>query len=142
MQHSRRELSLLLPALAAMRAAGQDASLPSKSFRLRSSTARPSGPDGKNRARAMFDGKTHTGFEGRNASDRAGSGMTPHPPHRHVHEELILVWQGTVEVTTSGKSVTLGPGSAAYIASNEEHGWRNVGTTQAHYFILTLRGNG
>jgi hypothetical protein len=25
-----------------------------------------------------------------------------------------------------------------YVASNEEHGWKNVGETQAHYFVLAL----
>jgi quercetin dioxygenase-like cupin family protein len=32
----------------------------------------------------------------------------------------------------------LGPGSAAYVASNEVHGWRNVGTTRAQYFVLAI----
>ena len=31
-------------------------------------------------------------------------------------------------VTIAGRSANLGPGSVAYVASNEEHGWRNVGT--------------
>jgi quercetin dioxygenase-like cupin family protein len=87
----------------------------------------------------MLDGKTQTGYRIEMHQTELAPGMAPHAPHRHVHEELILVWQGTVEVTISGKSVTLGPGSAAYVASNEEHGWRNVGTVQAHYFVLTLR---
>lgn len=124
-----------------MNAAGQDYNLPSRSFRFEDLTARPSGPEGKNRGRAMFDGKTHTGYRVEMHQTELAPGMAPHAPHRHVHEEVVLIWQGTVEVTISDKKTTLGPGSAAYIASNEEHGWRNVGTTQAHYFVLTLRGN-
>jgi quercetin dioxygenase-like cupin family protein len=140
-KHSRRDLSLLLPALAGMKAAAQDSSLPSRSFRFEDLPARPSGPDGKNRSRPMFDGKTHTGDRVEMHQTELAPGMAPHPPHHHVHEEMILVWQGTVEVTISGKSTTLGPGSAAYVASGEEHGWRNIGTTQAHYFVMTLRGS-
>ena len=29
-------------------------------------------------------------------------------------------------------------GSVAYVASAEEHGWRNVGAGRAHYFVLAL----
>ena len=89
----------------------------------------------------MLDGKTHTGYRIEIHQTELAPGLAPHPPHHHVHEELILVWQGTMEVTISGKTSKLGPGSAAYVASGEEHGWRNVGTTQARYFVMTLRGN-
>jgi quercetin dioxygenase-like cupin family protein len=51
---------------------------------------------------------------------------------------MLLVREGTMEVTISGKTTTLGPGGVAYVASNEDHGWRNTGTTRAHYFVLTL----
>ena len=46
-----------------------------------------------------------------------------------------------MEVTISGKAAMLGPGSVAYMASNEEHGWRNAGTTGALYFIVAFGGN-
>jgi len=55
-----------------------------------------------------------------------------------VHEEMVMVREGSLEVTISGKAVTLGPGSVAYVASNEEHGWSNAGTTTASYFVLSL----
>jgi hypothetical protein len=78
-KHSRRELSLLLPALAAMNAAGQDSKLSSRSFRFEDLPARPSGPDGKNRARAMLDGKTHTGYRIEMHQTELAPGMAPHP---------------------------------------------------------------
>ena len=65
-------------------------------------------------------------------------GSAPHAPHHHVHEEVIAVREGLVEVTISGKTVKLGPGGMAYVASNEEHGWKNAGNTQAHYIVITL----
>ena len=55
---------------------------------------------------------------------------------------MIFIREGTLEVTISGKSVQLGPGSAALVASNEEHGWRNVGSGRARYFVLALGNPG
>jgi len=63
--------------------------------------------------------------------------MAPYPPHHHVHEEAIFIHQRTLEVTILGKSVKLGPGSVAYVASDEEHGWRN-GSGPALYLVLAL----
>jgi hypothetical protein len=27
-----------------------------------------------------------------------------------------------------------------FVGSNDEHGWKNVGTTPARYFVIELRG--
>ena len=35
---------------------------------------------------------------------------------------MIMIHEGTMEVTISGRSAKLGAGSTAYVASNEEHG--------------------
>jgi quercetin dioxygenase-like cupin family protein len=32
----------------------------------------------------------------------------------------------------------VGPGSVIYAASNELHGWKNVGTTKAQYFVIAM----
>jgi quercetin dioxygenase-like cupin family protein len=64
-------------------------------------------------------------------------GLPPHAPHHHAHEEMIMIREGTLEVTIAGRS-TNWVRSVAYVASNEEHGWRNVGTTRAQYFVLAL----
>ena len=132
---TRRDLSLLIPMLALANADGESTPLPSKVFRFEDL---PVHQGGENRTRAMLQGATHTGCTLEMHQTELPPGGAPHPPHHHVHEEMILIREGTMEVTISGKSSTLGPGSAAYVASNEEHGWRNVGTTRAHYFILAL----
>jgi quercetin dioxygenase-like cupin family protein len=59
-----------------------------------------------------------------------------------VHEEMLLLREGTMEITIEGKKSRLGPGGVVYVASNEEHGWQNVGTTPARYFIVALGGGG
>jgi quercetin dioxygenase-like cupin family protein len=53
---------------------------------------------------------------------------------------MVIVNEGTIEVTIGTAVSQLGPGSVAYVESNIEHGWRNIGKTRARYFILTLRG--
>ena len=86
----------------------------------------------------MFDGLTHTGFHIDLHETELAPGMAPHPPHHHEHEEMIMIREGTLAVTIAGKVTTIGPGGVAYVASNQEHGWRNSGTMHAHYFVVAL----
>lgn len=133
---NRRQLSLLLAALPAR---GQNPALPSKTFRYEDLPVRPSG-NGQNKSRPVLDGKTHTGFRVEMHETELGAGLAPHPPHKHVHEEMVIVNEGTIEVTIGDAVSKLGPGSVAYVESNIEHGWRNIGTGRARYYVLTLRG--
>src|SRR4029453_9367852 len=48
-------------------------------------------------------------------------GESPHPPHKHVDEELIIVHEGTVEALNHGQIQRLGPGSVIFQGSNELH---------------------
>ncbi len=43
-----------------------------------------------------------------------------------------------MEVTINGQATLLGPGSCAYIASNDLHGYRNPGATPSKYFVLAF----
>ena len=65
-------------------------------------------------------------------------GKMPHPAHQHPHEEFILVREGTIDFLYNGESHILGPGSVGYTAPNEMHGFKNVGSTPATYFIFSL----
>jgi quercetin dioxygenase-like cupin family protein len=132
---SRRDLSLLLPLLAATKAGAQNAALPSKSYPFDQIPVQPSGD---NKLRPVLDGETHAGVRIELHETELPPGGAPHPPHHHVHEEMILIREGTMEVTIAGRSAKLGPGSVAYVASNEEHGWHNAGATRAHYFVLAI----
>ena len=62
----------------------------------------------------------------------------PHPLHRHVHSEMGLIREGTVELAVSGTSYRLGPGSVGFVHSNDEHGIKNVGATPATYFVVAI----
>ena len=88
--------------------------------------------------RDILRGSTHTGDSLEVHETVLEPNAMPHPPHHHVHEELFVLSTGTLEVTISGKSTKLSPGSAAFVASNEEHGIRNIGATPAQYFVIAL----
>jgi quercetin dioxygenase-like cupin family protein len=132
---SRRELGLFLINLTAAAAAQPSGRLPSKTYRLEEL---PSSGNGPARSWSMLNGETHTGLQLEMHETELPAGLAPHAPHHHVHEEILLIRDGQVEISIAGRKTLLGPGSAAYVASNEEHGWRNPGTTPAHYFVLAV----
>ena len=138
MQISRRDLALLLPALAvegSAQAQAPEAPVPSTAAKFEDLPVKVSGA---NKSRQVINGTTHSGYHVDMHMTELPPGAAPHPPHHHVHEEMIMIHEGTLEVTISGKATKLGPGSTAYVASNQEHGWKNVGTTKAQYFVLAL----
>ena len=49
-----------------------------------------------------------------------------------------MIREGTIEVTIEGKTSRIGPGSVAYVASNQEHGVHNPGPDHAQYFVFAL----
>ena len=136
MNYSRRDFGILLPAFAVSSVAtAQTPALQSKTYAFDDLPIRT---NGLNKTRAVLDGSTHGGYPVEMHITELAPGLAPHPPHHHAHEEMIMIREGTLEVTISGTSKKLGSGSVAYVASNEEHGWRNVGTTRAQYFVLAL----
>ena len=137
--YSRRNLAAVLPALLAGSAAAQKTPLGSRMLKYEDLTVRT---NGANRQRPILSGPGRTGFDVTVHETELAPGLAPHASHHHVHEEMILIREGTLEVTIAGKSTTLGPGSVAYVASNEEHGWRNVCDTRARYFVLALAREG
>lgn len=64
-------------------------------------------------------------------------GLMPHPPHKHVNEELIIIREGTLEVTQNGEAKRVGPGSVIFNASNVMHSLKNVGNTPAVYHVVS-----
>ena len=66
-------------------------------------------------------------------------GQSPHPPHRHPNEELIVIQQGTMEVLQNGEWKRVGPGSVIFNASNQLHGLRNAGAEAAVYHVVNFK---
>jgi quercetin dioxygenase-like cupin family protein len=134
--YSRREVGLMLPALAATAAAApQSKALPSKAFRYEDLPVRASG---QNQSRAVLSGENHSGFPVELHMTELGPGQAPHAPHHHVHEEILMLRTGALDVTISGQTTRVTAGSVVYVASNEEHGWKNPGTERAEYFVIAL----
>jgi XRE family transcriptional regulator, regulator of sulfur utilization len=69
-------------------------------------------------------------------------GETPHPPHQHPAEELLIVKEGTVESLVNGQLQRVGPGSIVFQASNQMHSLRNVGNTPATYHVIQWKSPG
>lgn len=137
MNYSRRDLGLLLPALAAASAeAQQDGQiLPARAYKYEDL---PVKVNKTSRGRAVLKGDTHSGFPIELHMTELDPGQAPHAPHRHVHEEIFMLREGTVDLTISGKTTRLSAGSVAYVASNELHGLVNSGSEAAHYFVIAL----
>jgi quercetin dioxygenase-like cupin family protein len=136
--YSRRDLGLVLPALAATAAtaaAEPGNALPSKAYKYEDL---PVKVNGQNKARAVLNGETHSGFAVEMHLTELGPGQAPHPPHKHVHEELLMLQTGMLDVTITGQTTRVNAGSVVFLASNDEHGWRNPGTERAQYFVIAL----
>jgi mannose-6-phosphate isomerase-like protein (cupin superfamily) len=141
MSITRRELCSILPAMlipaihASAASAEQDAALPSTMYPFEKLAVRTSN---SGEIRNVLKGKLATGESLEVHETTLKPGGAPHPPHRHVHSEMWLIREGTVEITVNGTSSQLGPGSVGFVESNDEHGIKNVGTTSATYFVVAV----
>jgi len=70
------------------------------------------------------------------------AGETPHPPHKHADEELLIIKEGTVEALVNGQMKRVGAGSVIFQASNQEHSIRNVGQGPATYHVIKWNSPG
>jgi quercetin dioxygenase-like cupin family protein len=86
--------------------------------------------------REVFDAPTATLERLASHVTTLNPGQAPHPAHKHPEEELMIVRQGTLEVTLNGQATRVETGGMIFCASNEMHGLRNVGTTPAIYYVV------
>ena len=139
MSISRRDLSFLIPAIAAAGASAQEKPakkvLSAASYKYEDLAVKQ---NGLNQSRAVFDGLTHSDYPVELHMTRLAPGQMPHAPHHHVNEEVMMLKNGELEVMQGGMTSRVGPGSIVYVQSNVEHGWKNVGTEPAEYFVIAL----
>jgi quercetin dioxygenase-like cupin family protein len=138
MNISRRELTFMLPALAAAQQTATVETITSKAY---PGDQIPFTGDANKKARKFFLAATHAGFKIELHETSLGPGVEAHPPHQHEHEEIILVIEGTLEANMDGNRQTVPAGSVFLFGSNKPHNVRNPGTTQSTYFVIELRGS-
>jgi mannose-6-phosphate isomerase-like protein (cupin superfamily) len=145
MSSTRREALFLLSGLvagavelegsASQGLSNQDNSLPSATYPF--SELPMSNANGAE-FRPVLKGKLATGESLEVHETTLPPGAMPHAPHHHVHSEMWLIREGTVQLTINGTSHVMGPGSVGFVHSNDEHGIKNVGTTPAIYFVVAV----
>ncbi len=141
MSATRRELfsllpAMLVPSLLPLEASAQeDKAMPSAMFPFEKLPVRTADSA---QYREALKGKLATGESLEVHETTLAPGGAPHPPHHHVHSEMWLIREGTVEITVNGKSYQLGPGSVGFVHSNDKHGIKNVGSTPATYFVVEI----
>jgi quercetin dioxygenase-like cupin family protein len=129
-----------LPVLAAAGASAQEKQrLTSKVYR---NADIPYDGDAKKKAREFLRGAEHSGFGLEVHETVLGAGVQTHAPHKHVHEEIIVLVEGTLEALLETKTQVAEAGSVIYLASDQMHSVRNAGSTPCRYYVVELRGNG
>jgi quercetin dioxygenase-like cupin family protein len=134
----RRDLPRLIPVLAAAGAAAQEKKQPALEPTTYKYEDLPVKRSNGNESRAVFDGVTHTGYPVEIHVTKLAPGGQPHPPHTHVHEEIVTVKNGRLDVTLNGKTTRVQAGSVISTGSNSLHGWKNPGPDVAEYFVIAL----
>jgi quercetin dioxygenase-like cupin family protein len=99
----------------------------------------PAKPTAVGSVRSFFNARTATLEELEVHVTTLDPGKSPHPPHRHPNEEMVIVQHGTLDVLENGEWKRVGPGSVIFSASNQLHGLRNVGTDQAIYHVINWK---
>ena len=133
MGFSRRDLGLLLAA----QQTGAVATMRSKAYANDRISYRG---DDRKKGREFFLAATHAGFKIECHETVLGAGLETHPPHKHEHEEIMIVVEGTVEANLDGVKQMVPPGSVVVFGSNRMHNARNAGAVPSRYYIVELRG--
>ena len=148
MDVSRRDLMILLPILA-----GESAAAQSNTLQTADANSQPKlhseaysfsqlpvhiSADGTWKTRPVFDGITSRGQRLTMHISELAPGKRPHPPARQPHEEIIVIREGTLEVSLNGQITTLGPGSVIFSDFNDLNGFKNAGSTWAQYYVISI----
>lgn len=95
-------------------------------------------PTGAGERRDVYDAPTKTLHRFECHITTLNAGLMSHPPHRHPQEELIILKEGTLDVSINGQTQRVGPGSAFFFAAYDLHNVRNVGAAPATYLVFNF----
>ena len=96
----------------------------------------------------MFNGATPIIEELSCHASVLSPGFTPHPPHSHEEEELLIALQGEADLIISdgpstdyARTERLSPGSFIYYPAGQYHTIRNSGVSPISYLMFKWRGD-
>ena len=101
--------------------------------------ATPPRPTDKGSVRSVFRAPSLTLDELEYHITTLNPNQSPHPPHQHVNEEVIIVKEGAVEAFVNGAWTPVTTGSLIFFASNVPHTVRNVGSVAATYHVVNWK---
>ena len=67
-------------------------------------------------------------------------GKTPHPPHTHAEEEVMIVETGAGEIFCDGKTTKVANGSVMYTTPNAPHAILNTGKSPLVFYYVKWVG--
>ncbi len=159
---SRRDMMMVLPALAAAQAAdgaqagaqagpgtswtpekataGQAPIRPTLPARVYHSADVPYTGNETKKGRRFFYGPDHQGYNLEMHETVLGPGIETHGLHSHPHQEIIIVLEGTVQVSMDGRTEKVEAGSVIFYEPDKPHNLRNIGTGPCRYYVIELRG--
>lgn len=94
------------------------------------------------RAGLYFEGDTPGSTKFVTGRFELAPGKSPHPPHRHPEEEVMVIESGTGEIICDGKTTPIGPGSVMYTAPDVEHGINNTGSDPIVFYFIKWQSKG
>ena len=69
-------------------------------------------------------------------------GESPHPPHKHPEEEIMLITEGHCEISVEGEIRKAGPGVMMYCAAEKLHGIVNTGSEPVLFYYFKWKAKG
>jgi quercetin dioxygenase-like cupin family protein len=96
----------------------------------------PEKPTAQGGRRTVFAAPTATLDELEYHTTTLKPGASPHAPHTHQNEELIIVKDGAVDAYVNGEWKPAPVGALIFFASNVPHTVRNTGTVPATYHVV------
>ena len=86
--------------------------------------------------RVYFTGESEQLKAFESGSLRLNAGASPHAPHQHPEEEILIVAEGSGEISLDGEVTRCEAGSIMYCRANVLHGIENTGKSPLLFYYV------
>ena len=86
--------------------------------------------------RVYYKGETEQLKAFESGSLRLNAGASPHAPHEHPEEEILIVAEGSGEISLDGEVTQCEAGSIMYCKANALHGIENTGKLPLLFYYI------